>query len=136
MAGNHSATVITVPWAATAAEAVKGMLHSPSPNRIISPENRDALLAAIAKARRWIDDLAHGRAATFAEIAEREGKVERHVRFLAPLAFVSPRIVSALIDGSAPADLTGTNIAKSLPYSWKEQEQRLGLRHRASVVGQ
>jgi site-specific DNA recombinase len=36
-------------------------------------------------------------------IARREGKVERHIRLLAPLAFVSPRIVSALLDGTAPA---------------------------------
>ena len=43
--------------------------------------------------------------ASFAEIAEREGKVERHVRFLAPLAFVSPRIVTAIIDSSALANL-------------------------------
>jgi len=90
----------------------------------MTPETREALLSAIAKARVWIDDLAKGKAASFAEIAEREGKVERHVRFLAPLAFVSPRTVSAIVDGSAPADLTVTELAKSLPYSWAEQERR------------
>jgi len=40
---------------------------------------------------------------------------------------VSPRIVAALIDGSAPADLTITALAKALPCSWAEQERRLGL---------
>jgi hypothetical protein len=33
------------------------------------------------------------------KIAEREGKVERHIRLLAPLAFVSPRLLSEIIDG-------------------------------------
>ena len=50
---------------------------------------------------------------------------QRHVRLLAPLAFVSPRIVSALLDGTAPADLTLTTLARALPDSWAEQERRL-----------
>ena len=33
---------------------------------VASPAMREALLIAIAKARQWIDDLAHGRAASFA----------------------------------------------------------------------
>jgi site-specific DNA recombinase len=52
---------------------------------------------------------------------------ERHIRLLAPLAFLSPRIIAAIVDGTAPADLTVTGLAKALPYSWIEQEQRVGL---------
>jgi site-specific DNA recombinase len=52
---------------------------------------------------------------------------ERHIRLLAPLAFLSPRIIAAIIDGTAPADLTVTGLAKALPYSWAEQERRFGL---------
>jgi site-specific DNA recombinase len=70
-----------------------------------------------------------GRATSFAQIAKREGKVERHVRFLTSLAFVSPRVIAAIADGSAPTDLTVTTLAKALPYSWAEQERRLGLLH-------
>ena len=95
----------------------------------MSSETRDALLATIGKARAWIDDLVKGRVSSFAEIAEREGKVERHIRFLAPLAFVSPRLITAIIDGAAPADIVATDLAKSLPYSWGEQSRRLALPH-------
>ena len=59
-------------------------------------------------------------------IARREGKVERHIRLLAPLAFVSPRIVSALLDGTAPADLTLTKLARALPC-WAEQQRRVAF---------
>jgi hypothetical protein len=31
----------------------------------MTPSRREGLLIAIAKARKWIDDLAHGRAASF-----------------------------------------------------------------------
>jgi site-specific DNA recombinase len=105
---------------------IKGIIHVPAHNTPIKPGRRDALLIAIAKARQWMDDLAHGRAASFAVIARREGKVERHIRLMAPLAFLSPRIVSALLDGTAPADLTLTKLARALPYSWAEQERRAG----------
>jgi site-specific DNA recombinase len=64
---------------------------------------------------------------SFGEIAEREAVGERHLRLLAPLAFLSPRIIAAIVDGTAPADLTITGLAKALPYSWAEQERRFGF---------
>jgi len=53
----------------------------------------------------------------------REALGERHIRLLAPLAFVSPRLIAAVVDGTAPPDLTVTGLAKALPYSWAEQER-------------
>ena len=76
---------------------------------------------------RPIDDIRLGRIASFAEIAEREVQGERHIRLLAPLAFLSPRIIAAIVDGTAPADLTVTGLAKTLPYSWCEQERSIRL---------
>jgi hypothetical protein len=52
----------------------------------------------------------------------RENKVKRHVLFLAPLAFVSPRMVSATIEGSPQRDLTVTNLANRLHFLWKQQQ--------------
>ena len=124
---NRISSIISLPWSASTSTAAKGILHPSPSTRLMSPENRDTLLAAIARARGWIEDLMEGRAASLAGIAKREGKVERHVRFLAPLAFLSPRVVSAILDGSAPADITVTGLAKSLPCSWAEQERRLQL---------
>jgi DNA invertase Pin-like site-specific DNA recombinase len=122
-----TATIITLPWTAPSFAAVKGIVHAPSAKPELKPESRDALLIAIAKARGWINDIQLGRIASFAEIAKREGQGERHIRLLAPLAFVSPRIITAIVDGSAPADLTVTGLARALPYSWAEQEQAIGL---------
>ena len=61
----------------------------------------------------------------FATIATREKIDERHVRFLAPLAWLSPRIVEAILEGRASADLTVTQLARALPMVWAQQEQRL-----------
>jgi site-specific DNA recombinase len=122
-----SVTTMAVPWTSPVAAGLKGIIRVPAHNTPIKASRREALLIAIAKARQWVDDLAHGRAASFAVIARREGKAERHIRLLAPLAFVSPRIVSALLDGTAPADLTLTKLARALPYCWAEQERRVHL---------
>ena len=73
-----------------------------------------------------MNDLVEGRVNSFEEIARNENKVERHIRHLAPLAFVSPRIVEAIANGSAPADLPVTALARALPHSWAGQETKLG----------
>jgi site-specific DNA recombinase len=114
-------TTLTLPWTAPTFIAVKGIVHEPTAKPAMSPGSRDALLAAIAKARGWIEDLRLGRIATLAEIADREGLGERHVRLLAALAFLPPGIVTAIVDGTAPPDLTVTGMAKAVSYSWAEQ---------------
>jgi hypothetical protein len=65
------------------------------------------------------------RGRSFADIAVEEGKAERHIRYLARLAFVSPRIITAIIDGTAPAGITATTLVAGLSHSWAEQEQRI-----------
>jgi site-specific DNA recombinase len=126
-ASDPSPTLFSVPWSTAAFSEVKGILHSPAQRSTLSPESRDALLTAIAKARGWIEDLVEGRITSFAEIAKREGKVERHIRLLFPLAFVSPRIIGAIMDSSAPPDLNVTGLAQPLAHSWNQQESRIGL---------
>ena len=122
-----SVRTITVPWTSPVPDSLNGIIRVPAHNTPIKVDRREALLIAIAKARQWIEDLTHGRVASFATIARREGKVERHIRLLAPLAFLSPRIVSAILDGSAPANLTVIQLVRALPYSWAEQERRIGI---------
>ncbi len=118
---------ITLPWVAPGFGAQKGIVHAPSAEAAMKPESRDALLTAIAKARAWLEDMRLGRLASFEEIAQREGQCERHIRLLARLAFLSPRIIAAIAAGTAPADLTVTGLAKALPYAWAEQEKNIGL---------
>src|SRR6202171_372343 len=120
-------TTITLPWTAPSFAAVKGIVHAPCAKPAMRPESRDALLTAIAKARGWVDDIRLGRIGSFGGVAEREAQGERHIRLLAPLAFLSPRIIAAIVDGTAPADLTVSGLAKALPYSRIEQEQSIGL---------
>jgi site-specific DNA recombinase len=117
-ASSTCTTVISLPWSAPAFPSVKGVLHRPEAKPTLKQEARDAILLAIAKARSWIDDVASGCVRSFAEIAEREGKVERHIRLLTPLAFIPPRTLAAIIDGTGPHDATVTALAQAMPYRW------------------
>jgi site-specific DNA recombinase len=120
-------TLLQLRWRPTTARVRKGIAWEASAKANLDPETIEALLTAIAKARSWMDDLAAGRVGSFDDIALREDRVERHVRFLAPLAFISPRIIEAIASGSAPADLTVSSLARTLPHSWAAQERMLGV---------
>lgn len=78
----------------------------------------------IAQARRWMKELIDGALASTDEIALREGVGERNIRKLLPLACLSPNIVRAIADGTAPANLTITRLSAALPHDWASQEQR------------
>src|SRR4029077_4336327 len=116
-------TKVTIPWTGPAAVPVKGIVHVPAHNTPMKPGGRETLLIAIAKARKWAKEVERGQ--TFADIADLEGKAERHIRHLARLAFVSPRIITAIIDGTAPAGITATTLMAGLSHFWTEQEQRI-----------
>jgi site-specific DNA recombinase len=96
----------------------------------MSVENRDLLLKAIARARAWIEDLAEGRVASFDEIAKREGKGERYIRLLTPLAFVSPRVITDIAD-RVFSPITVTELARAIPYAWSSCVSRRGDRREA-----
>jgi site-specific DNA recombinase len=117
-----AALIVTLPLPANARPNVKGVASSPSLKTPMSDEHRDALLVAIANARAWIEDLVEGRIASFAEIAKKEGKVERHIQLLSQLAFTSPKIVSA-INERAAANINVTMLAKIARMGWYQQEK-------------
>jgi site-specific DNA recombinase len=117
-ASSTCTTVISLPWTAHAFPSVKGVLHQPEVKPTLKRETRGAILLAIAKARSWIDDVVSGRVQSFAEIAVREGKVERHIRLLTPLAFIAPRTLATIIDGTGPHDATVTALAQAVPCRW------------------
>jgi hypothetical protein len=124
---------IAIPWTAPTAPPTKGISYVPAHNTPMKPGSRQLVLIAIAKARKWMKDVERGQ--SFADIARREGKAEQHIRNLAPLAFVSPRIITAIMEGTAPAGLTATALTRGLPYSWTEQEQRMSMPQRLDWYG-
>lgn len=103
----------------------KGVLHEPAQQQHLDYNAAEVLLIAIAKARRWMNELVEGKMISTDAIALRENMGERNVRKLLPLACLSPIVIRAIAEGSAPADLTIRQLTAALPHAWARQEQRL-----------
>ncbi len=87
------------------------------------------LLKAVARARRWSQDLVSGRVQSVSEIARRKELDRRSVHRLLRLGFLSPRIVEAITEGRQPPDLTVIALIRriDLPLRWRAQEQALDI---------
>ena len=85
-----------------------------------------ALVKAIARGRAWFDELVTGRARSLQELAKRDGISRRYIRRLVGLAFLSPQLVEALLQGRQPVELTATRLTElDLPLDWAEQHRLL-----------
>lgn len=84
------------------------------------------LKRALHNAHIWTDQLKTGE--TLNEVAARAGKTESYIRRITPLAFLSPRIQAAIMDGTQPVELTLESLVRSsLPLDWSAQEKLLGF---------
>jgi DNA invertase Pin-like site-specific DNA recombinase len=85
-----------------------------------------ALIKAIARGRAWFEELATGRARSLQELAKRDGISRRYIHRLVGLAFLSPQLVGAILQGRQPVELTATRLAElDLPLDWTEQHKLL-----------
>jgi site-specific DNA recombinase len=84
-----------------------------------------ALIKAIARGRAWFE-LATGRARSLQVLAKREGISRRYIRRLVGLAFLSPELIEAILQGRQPVELTATRLTElDLPLDWTEQHKLL-----------
>ena len=67
-----------------------------------------ALIKAIARGRAWFEELATGRARSLQVLAKRDGISRRYIRRLISLAFLSPQLVEAILQGRQSVELTAT----------------------------
>jgi hypothetical protein len=91
------------------------------------PERRLKLVSAIARGRRWLDEIMSGSVTDPEQIASRERCSVRQVNMTISLAFLAPRLVRAAVEGRLPR---GINIERlrDAPSEWSRQFDALGLR--------
>ena len=79
-----------------------------------------ALIKAVARGHAWFDDLVTGRAKSVSEIATREGLTSRYVARMLELAFLPPKLVEAILEGTQPADMTAQQLSRTeRPLLWR-----------------
>jgi hypothetical protein len=94
-----------------------------------APQRDPDLIALVVDARRWMDDLIEGKAASVAEITKREQLRPGNVSRVLPLAWLAPDIAASILEGRQPADLTTKKLRDlpDLPLDWPEQRRVLGF---------
>jgi site-specific DNA recombinase len=89
-------------------------------------ERRARLVSAIAKGRRWLDDVVSGRITTVQEICVRENCSVRQVNMNISLAFLAPNLVKAAVEGRLPRGISVERL-RDPPAEWSRQFEALGL---------
>jgi hypothetical protein len=89
-------------------------------------ERRARLVNAIARGRRWLDDIIAGSVSSPQQLAQREQCTDRHVNLTLSLAFLAPQLVKAAVEGRLPRGITIERLRD--PHAeWSRQFQDLGL---------
>jgi site-specific DNA recombinase len=121
---------LTIPWQKPPSKRTRRILlpqgKARSDARPEHFERRARLVNAIAKGRRWLDDVTSGRVTNIAELCTREECSARQVNMTISLAFLAPNLVKAAVEGRLPRGI-GVERLRDLPIEWSEQFEALGL---------
>jgi site-specific DNA recombinase len=128
---HRDSNVLVVPWKKTPSKRPREIIlpassaSHPDP-RPIRAETRAKLVTAIAKGRRWLDELIAGTVTNVEQIAATENCTVRQVNMTMSLAFLAPNLVQAAVDGHLPRGVGIANL-RDAPAEWSLQYARLGL---------
>jgi DNA invertase Pin-like site-specific DNA recombinase len=118
-----------IPWKKNALRRRREIIAPVSAGQDIRPirsETRVALVTSIASGRHWLDEIVTGTVADVEQIATREKCSVRQVNMTISLAFLSPTLVKAAIDGRLPRGI-GIARLRDAPAEWSRQHAMLGL---------
>jgi site-specific DNA recombinase len=130
--GSHSTDgqSLSIPWQKPPSRKSRQILiplgvarNEVRPTRI---ERRARLVNAIARGRRWLDEIVSGSAANIEQIATRQKCSARQVNMIISLAFLAPDLVKAAVEGRLPRGI-GVERLRDAPAEWGRQFETLGL---------
>jgi site-specific DNA recombinase len=123
--------IMVVPWRKMPSKRPREIIlpagtSSHLDSRPIRAETRARLVMAIAKGRRWLDELMAGTATNVEQIARTENCTIRQINMTISLAFLTPNLVQAAVDGRLHRGVGIANL-RDAPAEWSLQYARLGL---------
>ena len=129
--GRKTSPIMVVPWRKMPSKRPREIIlpAGTSSHRDLRPiraETRARLVIAIAKGRRWLDELMAGTVTNVEQIASTENCSVRQINMVISLAFLAPNLVQAAVDGRLPRGVGITNL-RDAPPVWSLQYARLGL---------
>ena len=106
--------------------AGKAVIVLPNGERAV--ERREALIdnvmvKLIARGHRWHRQLFDGTHASIEDLAKSENISPSFVSRILRLAYLSPALVGAILDGKHPAHLTMKDLMEPFPMEWERQRE-------------
>jgi len=88
-----------------------------------------SLVTMIARGYAWRHQIAAGEVNSMLDIAKREKLTGSYVSRIVTLGFLAPDIITAILEGTAPVELTANRLQAlhDLPLDWSSQRQILGF---------
>ncbi len=121
---------LSIPWQKPPSKRSRQILLPHGASRTdIRPERaerRANLVSAIARGRRWLDEVVSGSITQVGEIAARERCSVRQVNMTISLSFLAPALVKAAVEGRLPRGI-GIERLRDPPAEWARQFEALGL---------
>ena len=104
----------------------KAVIVLPNGDRAI--ERREALIdnamvKLLARGHRWHRKLFDGTHASIEDMAKSENISPSFVSRILRLAYLSPTVIEAILDGKYPAQLTIKDLMEPFPVDWSMQEK-------------
>lgn len=96
-------------------------------NQVRSPEFNEALIKTIAQTYAWRQMLLNGEVSSIRQLADAVGSTEKFVSRRLKFAYLSPEIVTAILNGSQPPELTIGRLENGFSKDWEIQKQQLGF---------
>ena len=131
MAEDAPDRILVIPWTPLSPyrrrEIIQGEGGRSAAVRPMRAEARALLIDALRDAYCWQDELIRDSSSTIESIAMREKKTERSIRMTLSLAFLSPVLIKAAIEGRLSRGF-GVKRLMDLPMGWSDQWSALGLK--------
>jgi DNA invertase Pin-like site-specific DNA recombinase len=122
---------LSIPWQKPPSRKSRQILvpHGIAPDQVRPTriERRARLVNAIARGRRWLDEIVSGSVTDVQQIAARQKCSVRQVNMTISLAFLAPDLVRAAVEGRLPRGL-GVERLRDAPAEWSHQFEALGLK--------
>ena len=122
--------VLSIPWQKPPSRKSRQILMPHGiPKSEVRPtriERRARLVNAIARGRRWLDEIVSGSVTNVEQIATRQKCSVRQVNMTISLAFLAPDLVKAAVEGRLPRGI-GVERLRDAPAEWSRQFEGLGL---------
>jgi site-specific DNA recombinase len=122
--------LLSIPWQKPPSKKSRHILlphgiprNEVRPTRI---ERRARLASAIARGRRWLEEVLSGSVTDVQQIAARQKCSVRQVNMTISLAFLAPDLVRAAVEGRLPRGI-GVERLRDAPAEWSRQFEALGL---------